>query len=271
MAKTDKSTDVAVQTGGDVANYDGYAEFAGAGFENQTSDDYSVPFITILQGLSPQLEKDKTLRQGMFINTVTGEAFDGDDGIVFVPATTQHMVVEFKPRDSGGGFLGTHAVDSDIVNRARDQFGAFGDWKTPEGMELIETFYVYGLAIKDDGSYFQAVLGFTSSRIKKYKGWMTMAKTIQMQGTNGSRFVAPLMAHRYRLTSESEKAAKGSFYNWNIRFDGKDAMAARIDPKDSVFQEAVAIKKLIESGKAKPAHESKAADVEDATPSKPVF
>ncbi|WP_459178758.1 hypothetical protein, partial [Paraburkholderia caribensis] len=51
MAKTDsKTTDVAVKEQNTaMAEYGAYADYAGAGFENQTSDDYSIPFLQILQ------------------------------------------------------------------------------------------------------------------------------------------------------------------------------------------------------------------------------
>lgn len=275
MAKAEK-TEVAVkdqQTA--MAEYGAYEQYAGAGFENQTSDDYSIPFIQILQALSPQLQENDELKQGMIINTVTGEVFPGKDGIAFVPATTQHLVCEFKPRDAGGGFVGIHEVNSDVFKLAKDASAEFGKYLTPEGNELVETFYVYGIAIDNDGNSCEAVLGFSSAKIKKYKGWMTKAKTIQIQLQDGRRIPAPLFAHRYRLTTVVEKAPKGSFYNWEIKFDGDNAQAARLLPSDPMFQSAVNIKTLIEAGKARAAHESQAPGSEDETggaaAGKPVF
>lgn len=233
-----------------MAEYGAYEEYAGAGFENQTSDDYAIPFIHILQAMSPQLEENDDLKQGMIINTVTGEAYNGKDGIAFVPATTHHLYVAWKPRDEGGGFMGTHQPDSELVrNCVATQ--PFGEYTTPEGNELSETFYVYGMAVDDDGSASEAVIAFTSSKIKKYKGWMTKAKTVKIPLPDGRQIPAPLFAHRYRLTTVTEKNNKGTFANWQIAFDGENAQAARLAPDDELFQAAVNVKKLLEAGQAR--------------------
>lgn len=279
MAKTDsKTTDVAVKEQNTaMAEYGAYADYAGAGFENQTSDDYSIPFLQILQALSPQLQENDSLRQGMILNTVTGEVWDGKKGIAFVPATTQHVYVEWKPRDAGGGFVGIHEVNSDLVNHAKAASAEYGKYSTPDGNELIETFYVYGIALDDDGNASEAVLAFSSTKIKKYKGWMTKAKTIQIPLPDGRRIPAPLFAHRYRLKTVSEKNNKGQFFNWDaIAFDGENAQQARLLPDDPLFQSAVNIKSMIEQGKARAAHESQAPgsadeEAQGAGGGKPVF
>lgn len=279
MAKTEsKTTDVAVKEQNTaMAEYGAYADYAGAGFENQTSDDYSIPFLQILQALSPQLQENDSLRQGMILNTVTGEVWDGKKGIAFVPATTQHVYVEWKPRDAGGGFVGIHEVNSDLVNHAKAASSEYGKYSTPDGNELIETFYVYGIALDDDGNASEAVLAFSSTKIKKYKGWMTKAKTIQIPLPDGRRIPAPLFAHRYRLKTVSEKNNKGQFFNWDaIAFDGENAQQARLLPDDPLFQSAVNIKSLIEQGKARAAYESQAPgsadeEAQGAGGGKPVF
>ncbi|XAO53891.1 hypothetical protein [Pseudomonas phage Max] len=279
MAKTDsKTTDVAVKEQNTaMAEYGAYADYAGAGFENQTSDDYSIPFLQILQALSPQLQENDSLRQGMILNTVTGEVWDGKKGIAFVPATTQHVYVEWKPRDAGGGFVGIHEVNSDLVNHAKAASAEYGKYSTPDGNELIETFYVYGIALDDDGNASEAVLAFSSTKIKKYKGWMTKAKTIQIPLPDGRRIPAPLFAHRYRLKTVSEKNNKGQFFNWDaIAFDGANAQEARLLPDDPLFQSAVNIKSMIEQGKARAAYESQAPgsadeEAQGAGGGKPVF
>lgn len=232
------------------AEYEGYAEYDGAGFENQTSDDYAIPFIGVLQSNSPQLEENEDLKAGMIINTVTGDTVSGKEGLAFVPCYTQHNYVEFKPRDSGGGFVAAHDVNSDLVRRcvAEQPFGAY---TTPDGNELIETFYVYGIVLDDEGNGSEAVIAFTSTKIKKYKAWQTKAKTIQIPLPDGRRIKAPLFSHRYRLKTVLEKNSKGSYYNWDVSFDGENAREARLSPNDELFQKAVACKDMVQEGTAR--------------------
>lgn len=254
-----------------------YADFAGQGFEHQSSDDYSIPFITVLQGLSPQLQDNDALKQGMIFNTVTGEAFSGKDGIAFVPASTRHEFIEFKPREAGGGFVGRHEINSEVVADAKAKSVEYGKYHTPEGNELIETFAVYGVVIDGDGNTVDAVIAFSGTKIKKYKAWMTKAKTIQLDIGGGRRISAPLFSHRYRLKTVSEKNAKGSYYNWDIAFDGENAVAARLSPDDPLFQQAYHLKGLLDSGAARANYEAGAAsstsgDAEGGAPAgKPAF
>lgn len=255
----------------ELATADAYAAYAGAGFENQTSEDYSIPFLSVLQALSPQVTEDPDrFRQGMIVNTVTGELFDGKKGVAFIPATTQHLYVEWKPRKAGGGFVGIHQPGSEVVTKAMADSASrglsYGKITLGPGEmdnELIETFYVYGVAIDQDGNSLEAVLAFSSTKIKVYKGWMTKAKTIQIALPDGRRIPAPLFAHRYRLTATSEKNTKGQFYNWVVNFDGETAVSCRLLPSDPLFQQAFNVKNMIDTGKARAAHESAGSGADD--------
>ncbi len=232
----------------------GYEGFEGAGFENQSAEDYTVPFIQILQALSPQVEEGDQ-KSGEILNTVTGEIVTGKEGVVFIPATTKHEFVEWVPRKKGGGFVGTHEPNSPMVMdcRANQDFGVYA---TPADNDLLETFYVYGIVVDSSGDAEQAVIAFTSTKIKKYRIWMTKAKTIQLQLPDGRRIVAPLFSHKYRLTSVQEKNSEGTYYNWAITFDGANAQEARLAPDDPMFLAAVAIKELIDTGSAHAAYEA---------------
>ncbi len=253
-----------------------YAEYAGAGFEHQTMEDRAIPFLAVLQGQSKVLESHPELRQGMIYNTVTLDGFDGKDGVSFVPVTTQHVFVEWKPRAQGGGFVAIHQVDEPLIAGAKEtaaklkkEFGkfntAYDSEGRPVGNDLVDTFYVYGLCLGAEGEDLgHAVIGFTSTGIKKYRAWQTKASSVQIKLADGRRVPAPLFAHRYRLKVESAKNAKGSWYAWDITFDGENAMAARVPVSDPIFQAAVAMKKLIESGQARAAYESQDAGGESA-------
>lgn len=251
MAKTNVAK--AKQT--QLAANSAYEDYAGSGFENQDAADYTIPFLSILQALSPQLQDDEELRQGTIINTVTGECYKGKQGICFVPATTKHQYIAWKPRNEGGGFVAAHDPSADVVRKAVAN-GTFGQYKDDQGNDLVETFYVYGVAVDEEGNAGEAVVSFSSSKIKKYKGWMTKAKMIQIPLADGRRIPAPLFAHRYRLTTVQEKNNKGSYYNWNIAFDGENATACRLSPDDALFARAVNIRQMLTDGTARADYES---------------
>ena len=80
----------------------------GASFD---SSEMQIPFVRILQALSPQLNKKKPefiegASSSDMYNTVTGQHWDGEEGLVVVPCYQTTKYLEFVPRDQGGGFKG---------------------------------------------------------------------------------------------------------------------------------------------------------------------
>jgi len=259
-----KSKDLIVTETKEIST-EGYEQFAGAGFENQTQQDTSVPFLSILQGMSPILKTREDLRQGMIYNTVTGDAVKGSDGVAFVPATTQHLFIEWKPRNEGGGFVAQHALDSEIVKsaQANQPFGKYTNGKN----DLVDTFYVYGVVVGVDGELSPATISFTGTKIKKYRVWMTKAMGLQIKLADGRSMQAPLFSHRYRLKTVAEKNNKGEFFNWNITWDATEEIDCRLPTDDDAFLAAVALGKAVGEGRARASVESTtSAAAEEETP-----
>lgn len=263
MAKAKKAEDdipfdtkalaVGASTGAvaNVAEEFDYEEYEGQGFENHSRDDYAVPFLGVLQSNSPLVESNASARPGMLVNTVTQQLYDGKEGVLFIPAHTVHNVLEWKPRNLGGGFVAAHDMKSDIVQRAKTE-QEFGKWKTVKGdansNDLIETQSVYGIFLDESGSSSQMIISFSSTKLKSYKAWMTKARTLQVVTASGRRINPPLFAHKYRITSIAEKNAKGSFFNLSIDFDGKDAEKARLGKSSPLFQAALSFAELLSQG-----------------------
>lgn len=261
VAKTTASADA-------IAAYD-YGEHAQAGFENTSQDDFSIPFLDILQGQSPEVESLPSAKPGMFHNTVTDELFDAKEGVSVVVVATNHEYVEWVPRNQGGGIVGRHRVDSDIVAEARRTSESFNDLKTPSGNELVETFYAYMILNTPDGPS-PIVLSNSSTRIKPYKAMMTKANMIMVPTPDGRKVKPPLFAHKFRLTTEKRKNNDGEWHTYVVSFDSPDksAAGARLAPTDELFQAAVAFYEVIragafttnESGEAKSRDSSNAGD-----------
>lgn len=265
----EESKSVTIVGGGAIAptqEFD-YSAYAGQGFESHTRDDYAVPFLGVLQSNSPTVETDATARPGMLLNTVTQEKYEGKTGVIFIPVETKHSVIEWKPRDQGGGYVAEHSMDSGLVQKVKEE-QEFGKYKTvkgdPKSNDLIESFTVYGIFVGSSGATEQMIITFASTKIKTYKRWMTKARTVQVALSDGRRINPPLFAHRYRITSIQEKNSKGSFYNFNIEFEGGSAEVARLATNDPLFQMGVAFFDLLKNGNIKAAYESQTSSVANA-------
>lgn len=224
-----------------------------SGYENQTSEDQSIPLIVVLQTNSPQVAKANAkyvagAEAGMLFNIATEECIDGDEGLLFVGAVTQHQFVEFRPRDTGGGFVGFHDATSEIVVAAKSRSESFGKYQTEGGNELVETFSIYAvLSDAEQNPLGLAVIPCSSMKIKAYKGWSNRVRSVVV-----NKQVVPLMANLCRLRTVADKNAKGSFYN--IRLDHAadgDKFASLIDPESPLFATAVEFHGMVQSGEKK--------------------
>lgn len=233
-----------------------YGADVGAGFENQTNSDISIPFLSVLQSNSPQITEREDARPGMLLNTVTEELFSGKIGRLFVPALTKHVYVEWKPRSAGGGMVAIHPVESEVAKKAVTG-GTFGKYKVGDN-DLVETFYMYGMLLNEDSTPdIMAVISFSSTKIGVYKRANTKIRMFQLPQPDGRKVTPPLFAHRLRITSVSEKNAKGDYFNFDIQPAVNGSIKESLLPPGHPALEAARDCKIaVESNTAKAAYET---------------
>ena len=97
-----------------------YGDDTGAGFENATPGDLSLPFIAILQANSPQVgeQNPEGAAAGLMLNTITQELMKE---IIVVSVHRETSFVQWVPREKGGGFVAVHAPNSPTVQAAIQQ------------------------------------------------------------------------------------------------------------------------------------------------------
>ncbi len=214
-----------------------FGEDAGKGFENTTNEDYSISFISVLQALSPQVTGQNKLpgaEAGMLFNTATQEVISGDEGIRFVPLYRTQVYVEWIPRTSGGGYVGQHQMDSDIVSEANNRpRGDKGQLLTSSGNELVQTAYMYGMLLTDEGPR-PAIIAFTSTKLKVYRNLMTQLNSFQINTASGRRS-PPLFAHQLLLRSAHQSNKHGDFFNFKISPAEGDLASSLIDPSSELY------------------------------------
>ncbi len=193
MAKKDEqkasTAIVAPETNTGITVFE-YGDDYGKGYENQGKADMSVPFINMLQALSPLVAAEKA-RPGDYFNTVTEEIFPREKGFLFVAGGTRRAFAEWVPRNNpdgstktdggSGGYRGEHAVESPVVAAAIKASVKFGKFFTPDGNVLRDTFYVYGCLCGEDGVNSMAIMPFWSTKIKPYRAWMTRLRQMNLQ------------------------------------------------------------------------------------------
>lgn len=226
----------------------------GVGYEHQSNKDIAIPMLNVLQAGSPVVVESKVegAAAGMIMNSVTQDLWKNPQGLLFVPGTTRHMYTEFVPRDQGGGFKGNHEIDSDVVVAAINRSKNFGEYYTPEGNELVETFYVYGAIVSEDGedAVGMAIFAFKSTMIKAYKMYMSLIRGHTVL-VDGKKKIPPMFSHVMRVTTEFKKKNSEAWWQTVVKPWKGGVEPSMIGQTHPAYQLAKSVKSLMDSGVAK--------------------
>ena len=204
-----KATDVAVP---DLSSL--LEEEAGAGLENFTTEDMQIPFIRIIQALSPQLQKDDPLyikgaEQGDIFNTVSQQVYKADEGITVVPCFFEKKFLEFQLRSSGGGFVRELAADDkDITMTSREGTIEL----LPNGNELVRTHQHLVIAQSADGTIAPSVLDMKKTQLKVSRRWNTLKNSARLP----SGALMPIYGTAWQVTTVLEANDQGKWFNYKL-------------------------------------------------------
>lgn len=259
MAKTE----VAKASEGAVGTYDYGDQFKHEGFEDVKVTDLSIPFISVMQSNSKLVEdEDNPAKAGDLVNSVTGEIVP--QPIIVQPIHKDHLWAEWTPILKGGGRGDSHEDGSQVVLDVikanggsrippEDASGQRQPFKAPNGLDLVETHYVYCLILNEEGteSIGYCVLPFSSTKIKVQKDWWTSMYTI--------KGAPPLCANRAKVSTTKQIGKGKTFYNLLIRPLNETWIGSLIKPDDagiSMLTAAREFREMINSGLAKAATET---------------
>lgn len=223
-----------------------YEEDVDAGFESADKDSYAIPMLNILQSLSPQVDESEGeyiegAKPGMMFNNVSGELYGNTDGLVVVPCAYRRGFVEWRPRESGGGFVAEYSVAEAEELLEKCVRNDKNQDVLPNGNLLVDTRTHYVLRISSDGAYEPAVMAMSSTQLKKSRKWMSRMKNIKFKRADGSQFTPPMYANMWKFTTVPESNDKGKWHGWK-----EELVGVVEDPQ--VYRAAKEFKELVSSG-----------------------
>ena len=247
MAK-EKSTAVAeTVTGGALTqNWGVFDRVAGDGLENVTAKDLIVPRLTILQGLSPQIQPKKPeyikgAKVGDICDVGMNEVFE--QPLMFLPVLFVKQYLEWAPRQSGKGLVHVHD-DKDILDQCeRNDFGQF---VLPNGNYISETAQFFGLNLSADNR--RSFLPMTSTQLKKSRSWLSVATAEKVKRSDGTMFTPPLYYRTYAISTVEESNSKGDWIGYKIERGPTIEEYAGPDDWTEVVKEAQEFKASIQRG-----------------------
>jgi hypothetical protein len=227
MSKVEKgkpSTDVAAPSKTAVGQVIDFSQDAGAGLEGADKDSFAIPFLTVLQPLSPIVVEEAVpgAKAGLFMNTVTNEL---RPDVLIVPCSFQRRFLRWQPREKGGGYKGEfNPADVETGKVEGLQVGPddgryyIGGTNPKEHDQLKDTRNHYILILNPEtGGFTPALLSLASTQIKKSKRLLSRIQGIQMKKADGSLFTPPSWSHIYKVRAVLEQNDQGKWYG--VEFD----------------------------------------------------
>lgn len=227
----------------------GIEEMAGMQHDDMTSsDDFAMPFLSLLQSGSPQCKKSdpryvKGAEEGAFFNTVEKEVY-GEE-VTVVPVAYRRAFVEWKLREDGGGYQGEYLPGEQPSTVLDEKNRDILD----NGNELKDTRYWYVLVIKGDGSFEPAVIGMTRTQIRPSKALANMVtKDHWPDGVKRGK-APPFFVWQYVAKSIPQQSDEYAFVNWEF------SRGAPVTDRE-ILQAAKALREAVKAGQVREATES---------------
>ena len=166
MAEASKA--VAEKKATEVAAFD-FAQLqkdAGKGNENVGKDDLTLPFIKILSGVDPMMDKLDG-KKGDIYNSVTEALYSGKEGIVIVPVAYQREFHDGPPEAKGRRSLGYKTrAECPAVKRSEDDNKEY--CTDGSGDYIEETHQHFVLVIGEDGKGETVLIPMKSTQLKNH-------------------------------------------------------------------------------------------------------
>jgi|ERR1035437_2758843 hypothetical protein len=186
-------------------------EDLGLGFEDMEGQDFSAPFISICQQMSPYTIPTHPLyieeaRLGMIINTQTSKCYDK---ITIIVCKYAFRNVEWKPRTSGGGFVGSYTRDTTpddlkVVDPIKGTVGR------PNGNIIVPT--AYYLCLLAEEGFDRVIIPMYSTQLKKSRSMNALFLSIKDQPTGKP---LPLFSTMWELSTIVEHKDQWTYYGWS--------------------------------------------------------
>ncbi len=229
-----------------TAHADIFSAHAGAGMENVSTKDILIPRISILQALSPQVQRNKSeyiegAEPGQICDIGTGVLLP--EPLLFLPLHYAKVWLEWYPRATKRGLAAIHLDDGILANTTPDEKRRP---ILPNGNYVAETAQFFGLNLSGDGQLSFIPMG--STQLKAAKKWLNLSLAEKVCDSQGRTFNPPLFYRAYELSTIAQENAEGSWFGWKIE---RGPQLEQIEGWQDMFQQVLRLREQIKSGEAK--------------------
>lgn len=178
-------------------------------------DDNVVPLVRRFQALSPQVNKKgmdyvRGAEPGdIWLKDVA--LIKGEVGFRFQPCAFWKDIVEWRPREQGGGYVGRHDTIPEDAEEEFDEKSGRTVYKRGDN-ELIDTRYHAGFVLFDDGRALPYVIPMKGTDHQVSRGWMTRMNAKRLAS---GKTMPPWMS-TYLIKTKDKTNPSGTWSTWDI-------------------------------------------------------
>ena len=221
-------------------------------------DDLALPFLRILQDLSPEVKKSKPefvegAEPGDFLHSITRRVWKGSTGLTVVPVSYERRHIEWKLRTEGGGFVKDWGYVPDLL--ATCSRNEKNQDILPNGNQLVATAVYYLLILTQDAeggvvAVEEAVLPLKATQLKRARQWNALISSRKIQHPKTGQYLTPPMFYgTYLLTTVEESNDQGTWASLKVEPVGTvETMGAQ---GVQIYQMAKHIAAMVKRGERK--------------------
>lgn len=215
-------------------------------------DEGVIPFVRVMQPLSPQIGTVPNATPGAFVNTATNRVIDGKEGMIVVPITVRWNFTQWVTREQGGGFVKNWGEDEkgwqDLC--VDDQKYAYQP-TTRNGHAIVRARHFYIFTLDEIGEMEWGLIPFTGTSLKVAKQWTSFLQYAPKLSTSQGMMTPAHFYYTYKVTTEEQKNNMGKWFlpkvSPNIR-DGKYVSVMDYPNGKRIWDAAVAFRDSLNSG-----------------------
>ena len=212
------------------------------GFEGASASSYAMPFLRILQKLSPEVDKTenayiKGAEPGDIVHTISKEIFSE---VNIVPLQYKDTYIEWIPRTKGGGFVQEYEALDPMTKEVRSSCTKEENKSMlPNGNELKLHSNYYCAFETDDGVFEPVMISMSASQLKTSRIWLSTMTRMYLE-INGQKYPAKnIRSFQWTLATELLENDKGKWFGWTYEVGENTLKIPQLSPIQDSVREAV--------------------------------
>lgn len=208
-----------------------------------------IPRLKILQPLNPEVQEGENqyiqgAKPGMFYNTASGKLTSGAQGLIMVVIGHQRQVIEWVPREQGGGLVKIWGADEGwkaLCDKSqRDAFNPV----TKEGhtIDKQRSFLIFDVN-PETGEVDPSFFNFRSTANRVANLLATMLTQTRVRLGNGNIITPPFYYYTYKVTLDKLTNIKGTWWAprivKNTNNKGEHIKTKDLPNGEEIFKQAV--------------------------------